>query len=96
MEMVMSHYICDRLKKSPKVWGKSIYKYSYGLCLLKNKKLEIKLEEENNIDYIETVKIKFKDKELYYGNYKDKSNVPLLDEGNGGIKNWKVHSLVHH
>jgi len=96
MEMVMSHYICDRFKGSPKIWGKMIYKYSYGLCLLKNKKLNIKIEEEKDIDYIENIKIRFKDKELYYGNYKERSNMPLLNEGNGGIRNWAINSLAHY
>lgn len=96
MEMVMSHYICNRFKGSPKRWGKMIYKYCYGLCLLKNKKLEIKLEEEKDIDYIENIKMRFKDKELYYGNYKERSNMPLLNEGTGGIKSWAINSLAHY
>ena len=48
------------------------------------------------MDYIDNIKIRFKDKELYYGNYKDRSNIPLLDEGNGGIRNWAINSLVHY
>ena len=57
-------------------------------------KLEIKLEEEKDIDYIENIKIRFKDKELYYGNYKERSNMALLNEGTGGIKSWTINSLA--
>lgn len=95
MEMVMSHYICNRFKGSPKIWGKMIYKYSYGLCLLKNKKLEITLEEEKDIDYIGNIKIRFKDKELYYGNYKDKSNLSSVMSGRDSGKKTLFTSLAH-
>ena len=96
MEMVMSHYICPRFKGIARKWSKNIFKYSYGLCLLKSNLLEIELEKEEELEYIEDIKFEFKDKEVYFGNFKDKSNVPVLNDwcnrGTRELFNKLIHS----
>lgn len=95
MEMVMSHYICPRFKGSPKVWGKNIFKYGYGLALLKNNLLEIELEGEEEKDYIEDIKMKFKNVELYYGDFKEKGNLDSVLYGRDSGLRRLFSNLAH-
>ena len=56
--------------------------------------LEIELENEEELEYIEN--IKFKDNEVYFENFKDKSNVSVLNDwcnkGTRELFNKLIHS----
>ena len=57
--------------------------------------LEIKFEMEEENDYIDNIKLKFKDKELYFGDFKDKSNLSSVMDGKNSGMRTIFNSLIH-